>query len=1195
MGGGAGVPAPKRFSAGLSSEPAAGPATAQHLNIRGVNVVFPMRPYQPQMVFMERLIQSLQEGSNALLESPTGTGKTLALLCASLAWQKAFGDAIIARQAQRGSSKYGAAAKLSYDAPRRRLPAHQGSILTMGRDAGAGSGPGDIFDSSSRGGDAGGFTLPTDGSYSYVDNGSAGRAAPASVAATPGMSKAMDPSYAVDASDGASDMVAADVGDAERVPAIIYASRTHSQLAQVVKELSRTVYNPRVVLLGSREQMCINSRVRAETGPRLSFACRALTKEGKCSFKNNVDTFLAAEGADGPIRHGRDDEGNIMDIEDFQAYGKAKAVCPYYLSRESSIQTTAQIVFVPYNYLVDPATRAGLEIPLQGSIVIFDEAHNLESVASSSSSFDLSVTDIAGAIAELDEVSTHAMNETTRDSLAASGLSAPAAEEINRLKVIFLEMEERISDTPVGTTGVTQPGDSVFRFFATWNITFKTREIIIGLLQRAADILIAMRSGSATLCLSKIVKILEGLFRDRAAMRETIEHYRVHIHALEDGRKKSRTNGRRSTSFLASGGSRSANQVVKVLSFWCFSPGVVVRELKLLGIRSLLLTSGTLSPMNAFAAELETAFPIRLENSHVISPDQVKVVALGVGPTGKRLLSTYVNRDRPEYKSELGHTVANFARVVPDGLLVFFPSYGSLESALTHWHTDGSMRRISTHKKVFVEPRASSDLNPMMVEFKKCIDAGESVDGRAGAVFFAVCRGKVSEGLDFADKYGRAVVITGLPYAPARDPKVILKRKVLDERLAQSKRADGDGVERISGHTWYNQQAARAVNQAIGRVIRHQYDYGAIILCDERFANEGQKDRLSLWLRPRIETPAKFGLAAAALVKFYRTNQARPPPPPKPSAFAIPRRRLTTTDDGVGRDDGVGDAAGAGGSDVGPAAAPKRRPAVTSRRRAESSKPSGAAVGAKSSLVAALESDAAKTSKAASSVVSPPSLSSRLLSDASSARGSQPAAATQRRRKGVGLASRDAGSLLAGAADEPPAAGASGESAVAVTDRRLPIEVERARVQSSGAGTGAGGARSQVRKSVVSDFLSLARSNLTTEQFEKLKRLMRAYKTAGMTVVAYVDLVSHATKLLKAKGLDTTQHAKLKEVFTKLLKIIPMPDKDLVLQETRRRKAMKAAAAAQARATAGNGSAAPPPEPEGEAGVPPAAKRARVT
>jgi hypothetical protein len=46
----------------------------------------------------------------------------------------------------------------------------------------------------------------------------------------------------------------------------------------------------------------------------------------------------------------------------------------------------------------------------------------------------------------------------------------------------------------------------------------------------------------------------------------------------------------------------------------------------------------------------------------------------------------------------------------------------------------------------------------------------------------------VSEGLDFANDNGRAVIITGLPYPPYKDPRVVLKREHCDR---ESKRGPG--------------------------------------------------------------------------------------------------------------------------------------------------------------------------------------------------------------------------------------------------------------------------------------------------------------------------------------------------------------------------------------------------------------------
>ena len=63
------------------------------VRLRGVDVEFPFQPYAPQRLYMEKVIEAVQTGENALLESPTGTGKTLALLCSTLAWKEAHNAA----------------------------------------------------------------------------------------------------------------------------------------------------------------------------------------------------------------------------------------------------------------------------------------------------------------------------------------------------------------------------------------------------------------------------------------------------------------------------------------------------------------------------------------------------------------------------------------------------------------------------------------------------------------------------------------------------------------------------------------------------------------------------------------------------------------------------------------------------------------------------------------------------------------------------------------------------------------------------------------------------------------------------------------------------------------------------------------------------------------------------------------------
>ena len=54
---------------------------------------------------------------------------------------------------------------------------------------------------------------------------------------------------------------------------------------------------------------------------------------------------------------------------------KRRVVC-----RAQKLMGTADLVLCPYNYIIDPSIRDAMSIELTNSIIIFDEAHNIEDV-----------------------------------------------------------------------------------------------------------------------------------------------------------------------------------------------------------------------------------------------------------------------------------------------------------------------------------------------------------------------------------------------------------------------------------------------------------------------------------------------------------------------------------------------------------------------------------------------------------------------------------------------------------------------------------------------------------------------------------------------------------------------------------------------------------------------------------------------
>ncbi|XP_072269760.1 regulator of telomere elongation helicase 1 [Pyxicephalus adspersus] len=754
------------------------------IQVAGIPVDFPFTPYKCQEDYMSKVIECLQQGVNGVLESPTGTGKTLCLLCATLAWRQNFKDGITAHKIKERMN---------------------GGEMFPGRPTS----------------DWGSGEANAQGSAYYSD-----------------------------------------------IPKIIYASRTHSQLTQVVSELKQTMYRPKVSVLGSREQLCIHPDVKKQENNHVKVhMCRSKVSNRSCHFFNNVDEKSTE----------KDLTTQILDIEDLVKNGTKHRACPYYLSR--NLKQHADIIFMPYNYLLDPKSRKAHNIDLKGTVVIFDEAHNVERMCEESASFDLTPYDLASGIDALDLVIKELTDNLEQKQISAEfNMESPNSslnielEDLAKIKGALLNLESAIDAIalPANGTGITKDGSYIFELFGSAGINYNTKTSLLELLEQ----IIQHVGGSSgvftnTIGLQKLSDIIQIVFNIEIPegsttvinTKQVSKYYKVHIHPDSNQRKKPRGDV----------WSNSRKQGGKVLSYWCFSPGYTMHDLVRQGVRSIILTSGTLCPLSSFTMEMQIPFRISLENPHVIEKHQIWVGVVPQGPDGAKLSSAFDRRFSTDYLSSLGKTVGNIARVVPHGLLIFFPSYPVMDKSIEFWKENGLSSRIDDVKPMFVEPRGKGSFNEIMDAYYEKIQAPNGT----GASFLAVCRGKASEGLDFADCNGRGVIITGLPFPPRMDPRVVLKMQFLDEM----RRNEGPAGKYLSGQDWYRQQASRAVNQAIGRVIRHRQDYGAIFLCDHRFTNSDARNQLPSWVRPYLRVYDNFGHIIRDVSQFFRVAQKILPPP----------------------------------------------------------------------------------------------------------------------------------------------------------------------------------------------------------------------------------------------------------------------------------------------------------------------------
>lgn len=294
-----------------------------------------------------------------------------------------------------------------------------------------------------------------------------------------------------------------------------------------------------------------------------------------------------------------------------------------------------------------------------------------------------------------------------------------------------------------------------------------------------------------------------------------------------------------------------------MLKYNCLVPKKSLSKLEMKKPWNIILTSGTLGDFEPYNSLFSKEFKISLRNEHIISPNQLKIHILETSRSEDYIQLTYKEREKDEVWLQLGETLLEYLPIIPGGVIIAFSSKKMMKIAIEKWQNYGIWDKINELKPIFEETYDPRVFNKTLLDYQK------QTLTEKGACLFCYSGGKVTEGLDLRDRLCRGLFLVGFPYPNPKD-SLIEKKAILQGNKDVPK--------------WMDDLSMQKVNQTIGRLIRHAKDYGAVFLCEKRYAERKYKNRLPRWIRnlkgEELNPVIDFGSSVTQLKEFFSQNQS---------------------------------------------------------------------------------------------------------------------------------------------------------------------------------------------------------------------------------------------------------------------------------------------------------------------------------
>ena len=683
---------------------------------------------------------------------------------------------------------------------------------------------------------------------------------------------------------------------------LIYCTRTVPEMEQVLEEL-RGVVDARAAELGdaaaniiglglsARRNMCTHDAVSKEPSREsVDRACRELTapwvREQESTEKCGAYERFQEQVADRQIPSG------VYTLQDMKRFGEDQEWCPYFLARHAI--TLANVVVYNYGYLLDPKIANLISKDLaKESIVVFDEAHNIDNVCIEVMSVTMKQDTLdacAGNVASL-KSKIGAMSEQNAARLQSeyetllSGLASSAGVDGRTLGSPLLP-QNVLDEAVPGNIRKAKP-------FV---------ELMGSLVYELKQKLAGAASASQESTYSFLHRISESIGWETKAMEHCAERLRSLLRTLEvvdvdeytpltlvadfATLLASYTTG--FTLLLEPYDERYPDVPDPTLQLACVDASIAIKPV-LERFQTVVLTSGTISieenlypKILQFEPVTSKSIPLTLERNGICP------MVVSKGSDQRELTSSYSKRGDESVLRNYGSLLLQLSAVVPDGIIVFFVSYISMEQMIAFWNSDShggtsTLAKVLEHKLIFIETPDMVESSLALRNFRRACDSGR------GAVFMSVARGKVAEGVNFEGHYGRAVIMMGVPYQFTKSKTLIARLEFTREKF------------RIRETDFLSFDAVRQASQCLGRVIRSKADYGLMILADYRYNKSDKRKKLPNWIQQVLHASHR-NLATDTAVQLARRFLREMAQPHIPSASLT--RKLSRTDESMPDDGG---------------------------------------------------------------------------------------------------------------------------------------------------------------------------------------------------------------------------------------------------------------------------------------------------